>query len=165
MPKKKSKRKSSSAHNEDELIDTRSSLRTRFVRWAAISVILALFLSLLVAAISITPSSAATPEATPVVCQPSDTDGDAITNDVDPDIDGDGTVNGLDDDIDGDKILNGSDGDPAATNCGKDAPPPVISPEAEESDSGDNSTWIAIVGVALLGFGYLVLRRVRGSKK
>jgi LPXTG-motif cell wall-anchored protein len=98
-------------------------------------------------------------------CAQIDSDGDAITNDLDSDIDGDEIVNGLDDDIDGDKILNGADGDPAATNCGKNAPPPVILPEPENSSTSSDSSWIAIVGVALLGFAYLVLRRVRSSKK
>ena len=171
MPKKKSKRKSSSAHNEDELIETPSSLRTRFVRWAAISVILALFLSLLVAAISITPSSAATP--TPqAACALLDTDGDAITNDIDPDIDGDDVVNGLDEDIDGDEIVNSMDTDPASTNCYDTGVLPIMPAvpleklsESEDSEMSGDTSWIAIVGVAVLGIGYLVLRRVRGSKK
>jgi hypothetical protein len=161
VPKKKSKRKSSRVLNEDQLFDARSSMRTRLVKWASISIILALVLSLLAAAVSVSPSSAATPAA----CEQIDTDGDAITNDVDSDIDGDGTVNGLDDDIDGDKILNVSDGDPAATNCGKNAPPPMRLPEPEQNGANAETTWIAITGVALLGIGYLVLRRVRASKK
>lgn len=164
MPKKKSKGKAKRSQLEAEQLDTRSTLRARMVRWAAISVILALMLSLLVAAISVSPASAA-PVKTETPCAQIDSDGDAITNDLDSDIDGDEIVNGLDDDIDGDKILNGADGDPAATNCGKNAPPPVISPEVEENVSNTDTTWIAIVGVALLGFGYLVLRRVRASKK
>lgn len=167
MPKKKSKAKR--AVLEAEQLDTRTTLRARMVRWAAISVILALLLSLLVAAISVSPSSAASATTitseTSTDCAPIDSDGDAITNDVDPDIDGDEIVNGLDDDIDGDKILNGEDSDPAATNCGKNAPPPVIQPEPEENVTNADTTWIAIVGVALLGIGYLVLRRVRASKK
>jgi len=164
VPKKKSKGKAKRAAVEAEQLDTRSTLRTRMVRWAAISVILALMLSMLVAAISVSPSSAS-PLKVETPCAQIDSDGDAITNDVDSDIDGDGTVNGLDDDIDGDKILNGEDGDPAATNCGKSAPPPVILPEPENSSTSSDSSWIAIAGVALLGIGYLVLRRVRASKK
>jgi LPXTG-motif cell wall-anchored protein len=164
VPKKKSKGKAKRAAVEAEPIDKRSTLRTRMVRWAAISVILALMLSLLVAAISVSPSSAS-PLKVETPCAQIDSDGDAITNDIDSDIDGDGTINGLDDDIDGDKILNGEDGDPAATNCGKNAPPPVILPEPENLSTSTNYSWIAIAGVALLGFGYLVLRRVRASKK
>lgn len=169
MPKKKSKRKSNSAQNEDQLFESRSSLRARLVKWASISIILALVLSLLAAAVSVSPASASTAPYTasesPTPCQPIDTDGDAITNEVDSDIDGDETVNGLDDDIDGDGIPNSEDGDPAATNCGADANPPVILPSPENSPTSADSSWIAIVGVALLGLGYLVLRRVRASKK
>jgi len=141
------------------------------VRWAAISVILALMLSLLVAAISVSPASASTP--TPqTACALLDTDGDSITNDVDSDIDGDGTVNGLDDDIDGDKILNVKDTDPASTNCYDTGVVPImpavptdVSPDSKSTSAANDTTWIAIVGVALLGVGYLVLRRVRASKK
>ena len=169
MPKKKSKAKR--AVLEAEQLDTRPTLRARMVRWAAISVILALLLSLLVAAISVSPSSAATP--TPqAACAQIDTDGDAITNEIDPDIDGDGVVNGLDEDIDGDEIVNSMDTDPASTNCYDTGVLPIMPavpldelPESEDSEMSVGTTWIAIIGVALLGIGYLVLRRVRTSKK
>lgn len=167
MPKRKSKGNAKRSVSQSQEPDSRSSMRNLLVRWAAISVILTLMLSLLVAAISLSPASAAptwqAESATP--CAPIDSDGDAITNDLDPDIDGDGVVNGLDDDIDGDKILNGADTDPAATNCGKNAAPPVILPEPKSANPAADTTWIAISIVALLGLGYLVLRRMRAAKK
>ena len=169
MPKKKSKRKQTSAINEDQRYEARYSRRNRMVKWASISIIIALVMSLLAAAVSVAPSSAATRPFTssesPTPCLPIDTDGDGITNDVDPDIDGDDIVNGLDEDIDGDGTPNVSDTDPAATNCGADAELPLIQPEPENSESQTDTTWIGVVGVALLGFGYLVLRRFRRAKK
>ena len=169
MPKKKSKRRQTTAINEDQLYEARYSRRNRMVKWASISIIIALVMSLLAAAVSVAPSSAATrpfaSSESPTPCLPIDTDGDGQTNDVDSDIDGDGIVNGLDDDIDGDGIPNVSDTDPAATNCGKNAEPPLIQPEPETSESQTDTTWIGVIGVALLGFGYLVLRRIRRAKK
>ena len=169
MPKKKSKRKQTSALNEDQRYEARYSRRNRMVKWASISIIIALVMSLLAAAVSVAPSSAAsrpfTSSESPTPCLPIDTDGDGITNDVDPDIDGDDIVNGLDEDIDGDGTPNVSDTDPAATNCGADAELPLIQPEPENSESQTDTTWIGVVGVALLGFGYLVLRRFRRAKK
>jgi len=169
VPKKKSKSKR--AVLEAEQLDTRPTLRARLVRWAAISVILALMLSLLVAAISVSPSSASTP--TPqAACAFVDTDGDAITNDIDPDIDGDDVVNGLDEDIDGDEIVNSMDTDPASTNCYDTGVLPIMPAvpldkltESDDVERSSATTWIAIIVVALLGVGYLVLRRVRASKK
>jgi hypothetical protein len=169
VPKKKSKRKQTSAINEDQRYEARYSRRNRMVKWASISIIIALVMSLLAAAVSVAPSSAAsrpfTSSESPTPCLPIDTDGDGITNDVDPDIDGDDIVNGLDDDIDGDGTPNVSDTDPAATNCGADAELPLIQPEPENSESQTDTTWIGVVGVALLGFGYLVLRSFRRAKK
>jgi LPXTG-motif cell wall-anchored protein len=169
VPKKKSKRKQTSAINEDQRYEARYSRRNRMVKWASISIIIALVMSLLAAAVSVAPSSAAshlfTSSESPTPCLPIDTDGDGITNDVDPDIDGDDIVNGLDEDIDGDGTPNVSDTDPAATNCGADAELPLIQPEPENSESQTDTTWIGVVGVALLGFGYLVLRRFRRAKK
>lgn len=169
MPKKKSKRKPVRVINEDQLYEARSLRRTRLVKWASITIVVALVMSLLAAAVSISPSSAAirpmTSSESPTPCLPIDTDGDGQSNDIDSDIDGDEIVNGLDDDIDGDGIPNMSDTDPAATNCGQDAEPPLIQPEPENTESQNDTTWIGVLGVALLGFGYLVLRRVRRAKK
>jgi LPXTG-motif cell wall-anchored protein len=169
VPKKKSKRKQTSAINEDQRYEARYSRRNRMVKWASISIIIALVMSLLAAAVSVAPSSAAsrpfTSSESPTPCLPIDSDGDGQTNDIDSDIDGDDIVNGLDEDIDGDGIPNVSDTDPAATNCGADAELPLIQPEPENSESQTDTTWIGVVGVALLGFGYLVLRRFRRAKK
>jgi LPXTG-motif cell wall-anchored protein len=38
-------------------------------------------------------------------------------------------------------------------------------PESKDAEMSADTTWIAIIGVALLGIGYLVLRRVRSTKK
>ena len=100
MPKKKSKRKPISIMNEDQRYEARSSRRNRMVKWASISIIVALVMSLLAAAISISPSSAQMLSSTPTACAEIDTDGDAETNSVDSDIDGDGitesrAVNGV----------------------------------------------------------------------
>jgi hypothetical protein len=128
-------------------------------------VILAILMSLMIAAISVSPSQAAssTPEAT--ACAQIDTDGDAITNDVDSDIDGDEIVNGLDEDIDGDGILNVKDSDPAATNCGADAPPPSILQTDEPETAQEPTVWIASFVIAALGIGYILLRRFRRRQK
>ncbi len=169
MPKKKSKRKQVRVVTEDQRYEARSSRRNRMVKWASISIIIALVMSLLAAAVSISPSSAATrpfaSSESPTPCLPIDSDGDGQTNDIDSDIDGDEIVNGLDEDIDGDGTPNVSDTDPAATNCGQNAEPPLIQPESETSAAQSDTTWIGVIGVALLGFGYLVLRRFRRAKK
>jgi hypothetical protein len=164
VPKKKQKRKPMSAAYVAQTESTKSALKTKIIRWASISVILAILLSLMIAAISASPSQAAS--ATPAAsCAPIDTDSDGILNTVDSDIDGDGIVNGLDPDIDGDKILNTKDGDPAATNCGVNAPPPIsFKHDSEEQNEGVIRV-VAIVVVVGLGVGYIVLRRVRRSKK
>ena len=162
MPKKRLKRKPANASYVAQSENSNSTLKQRIIKWASISVILAILMSLMIAAISVSPSSAATP--TPTVCEQIDTDGDAITNDVDSDIDGDGTVNGLDDDIDGDSVVNTEDSDPAATNCGFNAPPPTLRPVAE-NDAQDPSVWVASITIALLGVGYILLRRIRRKQK
>jgi hypothetical protein len=91
--------------------------------------VLALLLSVLAGALSVTPSQAAGIESKSgnqasagksVQYYASDvkldTDSDGIPNNEDPDIDGDGIVNGVDPDIDGDGRANFGDGDPAETN-------------------------------------------------
>lgn len=163
MPKKKQKRKPQNAAFVAQTESTQSLLKKRVIKWASISVILAILLSVMIAAISASPSNAATP-ATACVAQ--DTDGDAIMNDVDSDIDGDGTVNGLDTDIDGDGIVNEKDGDPAATNCNDNGPLPILPKPSPQLDDESNLL-VRIVGVIVvagLGIGYLVLRRIRGKR-
>lgn len=162
MPKKRQKRKPANAAYIAQTENSTSTLKQRVIKWASISVILAILMSLMIAAISVSPSSAATPA--PTVCEPIDTDGDAITNDVDSDIDGDDIVNGLDEDIDGDNIVNTKDSDPAATNCGFNAPPPTLRPVAD-SEAQDPSVWVASATIALLGVGYILLRRIRRKQK
>jgi hypothetical protein len=166
MPKKKPKRRPVSVMNEDQRYEARSSRRNRMVKWASISIIVALVMSLLAAAISVAPSSAqmlsSTP--TPTACAEIDTDGDGQTNSIDSDIDGDGTVNGLDDDIDGDGLLNADDSDPAATNCGANAPLPVLF-EEKESTENTQPVWPVIFVLVAAAAGYLVLRRLRSKRK
>jgi hypothetical protein len=69
-----------------------------------------------------------------------DTDNDGIANPDDPDIDGDGIINGEDPDIDGDGIPNAQDGDPAATNCNSDAPPPIMAYSSTPAPTGDSAS-------------------------
>jgi hypothetical protein len=165
VPKRKPKRKASNAAYVAQTENSTSALKKRVIKWASISVILAILMSLMIAAISVSPSSAATPTTEPTVCAPIDTDGDAITNDVDSDIDGDEIVNGLDEDIDGDGILNVKDSDPAATNCGADAPPPATLIVDEPETAQEPTVWIASFVIAALGVGYILLRRIRRRQK
>ena len=169
MPKKKQKRKPKQVAYIAQTESTQSALKAKVIKWASISVILAILLSIMIAAISASPSTASelgplsiAANATP--CAPIDTDGDAITNDVDSDIDGDGTVNGLDSDIDGDKIENSKDGDPAATNCGQNEVLPIMPSPPVDDEPNILVRIFGVTVVALLGFGYLVLRRIRGKK-
>lgn len=164
MPKKKNPRKPARAAYVAQTESTSSVLKKRVIKWASVSVIVAILLSLMIAAISASPSQAA--EATPAAaCVIPDTDGDAITNDVDSDIDGDEIVNGLDDDIDGDGIDNAKDGDPAATNCNDSAAPPVLPGDSESQEGDEVIRYVAAIVVGALGIGYIVLRRIRGAKK
>lgn len=138
MPKKKNPRKPSNAAYVAQTESTSSALKKRMVKWASISVILAILLSLLIASISASPSQAA--ESTPLAaCAGVDTNGDGkfdsadydsqpVCNDtgsqdvtgqnkvmptpcVIPDTDGDAITNDVDPDIDGDEIVNGLDDD------------------------------------------------------
>ena len=96
--------------------------RDRVIRIGAIVIVLALLLSLLAGAFSVSPAQAATAEPRSnsvqilhVTSEIVDTDGDGIENNKDPDIDGDNLVNGQDPDIDGDGIENFDDADPVDT--------------------------------------------------
>lgn len=159
MPKKK-RSKVVRAESTQEVVG--STMKNKLVKWASIAIVLAMVLSLLAAAVSIAPASASNP--TPTVCASADTDGDAQSNNVDSDIDGDGTVNGLDDDIDGDGILNAVDSDPAATNCGANAPLPILYEETETQESQQLS-WPIVLALVAAAAGYLLLRRNRASRK
>ena len=160
MPKKKSKRNSRAA------APAPSTPVKPWVKWSAIIIIVTLLAAVMLAAITSTPSSAATPTATPTVCAPIDTDNDGIMNNNDSDIDGDGIVNGKDDDIDGDGVLNADDNDPAATNCEKSTTPPALNENltTEGTPKAPQLSWQWIVGVLAIGFGYLTLRQVRRRK-
>lgn len=162
MPKKKRTRKPSEisgAIRDEQSIPT---FRTRIVKWASIAIVIAMMLSLLAAAVSISPASASDP--TPTVCASADTDGDAQSNNIDSDIDGDSIVNGLDDDIDGDGILNAVDSDPAATNCGANAPLPILY-EDKNIEENTQPTWPVILALVVAAAGYLMLRRIRSVRK
>jgi hypothetical protein len=164
VPKKKNHRKPARSAYVAQTESTSSALKKRVIKWASITVILAILLSVMIAAISASPASAA--DATPsAACVIPDTDGDAITNDVDSDIDGDEIVNGLDDDIDGDDIVNAKDSDPATTLCNDSGVLPML---PSNPDDQANDSWVRWVGAgvfAILGVGYIVLRRIRGAKK
>jgi hypothetical protein len=158
MPKKKSQR------NSRAEVVTPSTPVKPWVRWAAIIVILALLFSIMLAAVTSAPASAAS--ASPTVCAQIDTDNDGIKNNSDSDIDGDGIVNGKDEDIDGDNLVNGSDTDPAATNCEKSTTVPELNEELTVDGTAKpvEVAWQWIVGVLAIGFGYLTLRQVRRRK-
>lgn len=159
MPKKK---RSRVVRVESAQPATDSPMKNKLVKWASIAIVVAMIMSLLAAAFSLSPASASNP--TPTICASADTDGDAQSNNVDSDIDGDGTVNGLDDDIDGDGILNAVDSDPAATNCGANAPLPILYEDAQTQESQQPS-WPIVLGLVAAAAGYLLLRRSRASRK
>lgn len=167
MPKKKSSRPNSSLGSNQNLEPKSASTirREKVVRIAAIVIVLALLLSVLAGAFSITPAQAAEPVKSVQIMQSDnspvgdsvDTDGDGIVNNLDPDIDGDGIVNANDGDIDGDGVSNFDDGDPAATN-GYDGK----TPNKPGSISFQNLTesgalfWVlgALVLVSILGWRF-----------
>ena len=178
MPKKKSSRPAASmgSNQRPEPKSAGQIKRERVVRIAAITIVLALLLSLIAGAFSITPSQAATPGS--IIARSAgfsesvqvqqannsptgssiDTDGDGIINNEDPDIDGDGVVNINDNDIDGDGTTNFDDGDPAETNGfdGKTPKQPGGVTFQELTENG-SAGWLvfgaAVVIVALLIFG------------
>lgn len=156
MPKKKSQR-NSKPH------ETQSTYSVKpWVRWAAIIAIVTLLFSVMLAAMTNTPSNAAPTET--ASCAPIDTDSDGLTNNQDPDIDGDGIVDAQDDDMDGDGILNKDDTDMAATNCGKSTAVPIMVPAPTVENFVKGITWQWVVGILAIGFGYLTLRQVRRRK-
>ena len=171
MPKKKSSRPASSlgSNQRPEPKSASQVKRERIVRIAAITIVLALLLSLLAGAFSITPSQAAEPSGFSKSVQISqgdnspvgtgiDTDGDGIINNLDPDIDNDGIVNANDDDIDGDGISNFQDGDPAETN-GIDGNSPRQPGAIYLSDLLQNGAIFWIAGVLVVaGVLWMVLK-------
>ena len=169
MPKKKSSRPAASmgSNQRPEPKSAGQIKRERVVRIAAITIVLALLLSLIAGAFSITPSQAATPGS--IIARSAgfsesvqvqqannsptgssiDTDGDGIINNEDPDIDGDGVMNANDGDIDGDGISNFEDGDPAATN-GFDGKNPSKPGSISLQEMAENGSLFWIIGVGLL---------------
>lgn len=130
------------------------------IRGGAIVIILALLLSLIAGAVSITPSQAADSTPAPTVAAPIDTDGDGVANNEDPDIDNDGLVNAEDNDIDGDGKANFDDGDPAATN-GFDSQTPT-KPETYEFQKAAQSWsgfWWMGAGILVLAAGGILMRK------
>jgi hypothetical protein len=60
--------------------------------------------------------------------------------------------------------LNADDSDPAATNCGANAPLPVLF-EEKESTENTQPVWPVIFVLVAAAAGYLVLRRLRSKRK
>lgn len=140
----------------------RRSKREQRNRWVAITIILALILSFLVGALSITaaPSASAAErigvnnsvQVFSANQEIVDTDGDGIENNADPDVDGDGLVNGEDPDIDGDGIENFEDADPInTTDLDSNAPEKPVRPEGAGDEFGQSSVWIwLVVGIVVI---------------
>lgn len=162
MPKK---RKSKPARVKNKLVQDTASApsRNRRLRIVAIWIILSLILSLLVGALSITPTPAGAAE-TPVAVSQFDTDGDGIENNLDPDIDGDGVINADDDDIDGDGKSNATDGDPAGTN-GFEVEPPNIPGHVKVLGSNVETSMVPVLVAGILTFAFTLILIIRVRKK
>lgn len=144
--------------------------RDKIIRIGAIVIVLALLLSLLAGAFSITPSQAADLVTNPksvqiqqVSSEIVDTDGDGIENNEDPDVDGDGIVNGNDLDIDGDGIENFDDADPIdTTDIDSKAPQKPDRPRVPGDIIAEESglLWLAFpVGIATLTSLWILAKR------
>jgi hypothetical protein len=144
--------------------------RDKIIRIGAIVIVLALLLSLLAGAFSITPSQAADLGTNPKSVQVQqetaeivDTDGDGIENNEDPDVDGDGIVNGNDSDIDGDGIENFDDADPIdTTDIDSKAPQKPDRPQAPGAILSEESDWLWLVfpvGIATLTSLWILAKR------
>ena len=165
MPKKKSSRPNSSlgSNQRPEPKSPTQLSRERIIRIASIVIVLALLLSLLAGAFSITPSQAAQPAKSVQITKADDsplgdsvdTDGDGIVNNQDPDVDGDGIVNGKDSDIDGDGIENFDDADPIdTTNIDSNSPEKPDRPSGVGDIAQQPTTWF--VGVLVAGLILLI---------
>ena len=155
MPKKKSSRPNSSQTSNspisqaDESKSSSQIRRERIVKTGAIVLVLALLLSLLAGAFSVSPAQAANSTVIVNSVQISandpkavDTDGDGIENNQDPDVDGDGIVNGEDPDIDGDGIENFDDADPIdTTDVDSNSPEKPIRPSGAGDPSAQSLMW------------------------
>lgn len=180
MPKKKSSRPNSSlgSSQKPEPKSASQIRRERTVRTAAIVIVLALLLSLIAGAFSVTPSQAAgfggltvqsagPGKSVQVLAADDatlDTDRDGIVNNLDPDIDGDGVVNGVDPDIDGDGKPNFGDGDPAETNGIDSKTPDHPEGVTIENLVKDNPGWTWLVAGAVAVTAALVIVFFRRKK-
>jgi hypothetical protein len=132
------------------------SKRDRRNKIVAIWIILSLIFSLLVGALSITPTPAGAITLKSVQISAADqevidTDSDGIENNADPDVDGDGIVNGEDPDIDGDGIANFDDADPIdTTNIDSNAPQKPIRPAGQGDMAIQSMGWIWTGGILVL---------------
>jgi hypothetical protein len=148
-------------------VQIQQSARDKRLRWVSISIILALILSLLVGALSVTPTAPASAAGTyPFSADQElvDTDGDGIENNADPDVDGDGMVNGEDSDIDGDGIENFDDADPIdTTDVDSNAPEKPIRPEGAGDIFVQSTAWIfipvSIIAAGAISMWLLAKRR------
>jgi len=183
MPKKKSSRPSASlgSNQRPEPKSASQVKRERIVRIAAITIVLALLLSLLAGAFSVTPSQAADVaenpksvhilqnDTTPAGSEAnSDTDGDGLINNQDSDIDGDGIVNGKDQDIDGDGIQNFDDSDPIDTSVKsgnlpqKPDRPPVM---GDKLFSSNSDVWVSLAIGAFAIVSLWILAKIRKRRE
>jgi hypothetical protein len=146
--------------------------RNKVFRIGAIVIVLALLLSLLAGAFSITPSQAAEPTKSVHISESDnsplgdsvDTDGDGIVNNLDPDVDGDGIVNGKDSDIDGDGIENFDDADPIdTTNIDSNSPEKPDRPAGVGDITQQPTTWF--VGVPVAGLILLISALVLAKRR
>ena len=166
MPKQR-KRNQSGQKPSFTNLQNQPSRRDRRNRAVAIGIILALIISLLVGALSVSPTAPAAANSVQVQNADSelvDTDGDGIENNQDPDVDGDGIVNGEDPDIDGDGIENFDDADPIdTTDVDSNAPEKPIRPAGATSPIAQSLVWVMAVvlaaAVALISFRLLRKRR------
>lgn len=183
MPKKKSSRPNANlgTSQKPEPKTPTQIRREKTIRIAAITIILALVLSVLAGALAITPSQAAGLDAAKPATAKSvqilnaddsptgegiDTDGDGIENNLDPDIDNDGVVNANDPDIDGDGTGNFDDGDPAATN-GFDGQKPKKPGSISLQELAENGSLFWIIGglILMLGAGTLIWAKTLKTRR
>ena len=149
--------------------------RDKIIRVGAIVLVLALFLSLLAGAFSVSPAQASPSHGNKNSVQIQqaddtplgdsiDTDNDGIVNNEDPDIDGDGIVNVNDGDIDGDGVENFNDGDPAATN-GFEGKSPLKPGGFTLDELAENGSYGWLILSAFLTIGVAVVILLKTLKK
>jgi hypothetical protein len=145
LPKQTKRRGTRSLSQNVQVSENKQNKRLKAV---SITIILALVLSLLVGAMSITPTPANAQGSSSVLAADQelvDTDGDGVENNADPDVDGDGIVNGEDPDIDGDGIENFDDADPIdTTDVDSNAPEKPIRPAGAGDNFVQSTAWIWI---------------------